>query len=62
MLARLQSVALVGIEAIPCEVEVDVASRGFAQAAIVGLPNAVVCEYAEDLGLDPRNPVSTPAA
>jgi hypothetical protein len=31
MLARLQSIALVGIEAIRCEVEVDVAARGFAQ-------------------------------
>ena len=38
MLARLQSVALIGIEAIPCEVEVDVSSRGFDQAVIVGLP------------------------
>ena len=35
MLSRLQSVALVGIEAVACEVEVDVASKGFASAAIV---------------------------
>jgi predicted ATPase with chaperone activity len=31
--------ALSGVEAIGCEVEVDVASRGFANAAIVGLPD-----------------------
>jgi len=47
MLSRLQSMALVGIEAIGCEVEVDVASRGFAQAAIVGLPDAAVKESLE---------------
>ena len=47
MLARLQSVALVGIEAFRCEIEVDVASRGFAQAAIVGLPDTAVKESLE---------------
>ena len=47
MLARLQSVALAGIEAMACEVEVDVASRGFAQAAIVGLPDTAVKESLE---------------
>jgi len=47
MLARLQSVALVGIEALRCEIEVDVASRGFAQAAIVGLPDTAVKESLE---------------
>lgn len=47
MLSRLQSVALVGIDAIPCEVEVDVAERGFANAAIVGLPDAAVKESLE---------------
>ncbi len=44
MLARLHSVALVGIEAVPCEVEVDVTSRGFSSAAIVGLPDTAVKE------------------
>jgi len=47
MLARLQSVTLVGIEAIPCEVEVNVATRGFANAQIVGLPDAAVKESLE---------------
>jgi len=44
MLARLQSVALAGIEAIPCEIEVDVGSRGFAPPIIVGLPDVAVKE------------------
>lgn len=44
MLAKVHSVTLSGIEAIECEVEVDVASRGFAGASIVGLPDAAVKE------------------
>ncbi len=44
MLARLHSVTLVGIDALPCEVEVNVASRGFATSTIVGLPDAAVTE------------------
>lgn len=47
MIARLQSVALVGIEAIPCEVEVDVAGRGFGSVSVVGLPDAAVKESVE---------------
>ena len=47
MLARLQSVALLGIEAVPCEIEVDVASRGMASAAIVGLPDTAIKESLE---------------
>ncbi len=47
MLARLQSVALAGIEAIPCEIEVDVGSRGFAPPIIVGLPDVAVKESVE---------------
>ncbi len=47
MLARLHSVALLGIEAIACEVEVDVAERGFAATTIVGLPDAAVKESTE---------------
>jgi len=47
MLARLHSVALIGIEAFLCEIEVDIASRGFAQAAIVGLPDTAVKESLE---------------
>jgi magnesium chelatase family protein len=47
MLSRLNSVALVGIDAIPCEVEVDVATRGFGHPAIVGLPDTAVKESLE---------------
>jgi len=47
MLARLHSVVLVGIDAIGCEIEVDVASRGFAAATIVGLPDTAVKESLE---------------
>ncbi|MCK6455962.1 MAG: YifB family Mg chelatase-like AAA ATPase [Phycisphaerae bacterium] len=47
MLVRLQSVTLVGIDAVACEVEVNVASRGFANTAIVGLPDAAVKESLE---------------
>ncbi len=47
MLARLQSIALIGIDAIPCEVEVDVAGRGMEKAAIVGLPDTAVKESLE---------------
>ena len=47
MLARLHSVAFNGIEAIATEVEVNVADRGFAAAAIVGLPDAAVKESIE---------------
>ncbi len=47
MLTRLHSVTLVGIEAVPCEVEVDVASRGFSGPTIVGLPDTAVKESVE---------------
>lgn len=47
MLSRLNSVALMGIDALPCEVEVDVATRGFGKPAIVGLPDAAVKESLE---------------
>jgi magnesium chelatase family protein len=47
MIARLHSVAFHGIEAVPVEVEVDVARRGFAGATIVGLPDTAVKESIE---------------
>src|SRR5262245_41743735 len=47
MLVRLQTFTLVGIEAVPCEVEVNVADRGFATPQIVGLPDAAVKESIE---------------
>jgi len=47
MLARAQSFTLVGIEAVACEVEVNVSSRGFAVTQIVGLPDTAVKESLE---------------
>jgi len=47
MLARFHSVALVGIEAFPCEVEVDIAGRGLKDPVIVGLPDTAVKESLE---------------
>jgi len=47
MLARFNSVALLGIEAVSCQVEVDVSDRGLAAPTIVGLPDASVRESIE---------------
>ncbi len=44
MLARIQSMALAGIDARPCEIEVDVTGRGFGAPLIVGLPDSAVRE------------------
>jgi magnesium chelatase family protein len=47
MLARLYSVTLEGIDAVVCEVEVDVSRGGFEKPMIVGLPDAAVKESIE---------------
>jgi len=47
MLAKLFSVTLEGIDGILCEVEVDVARRGFERPTIVGLPDTAVKESTE---------------
>ncbi len=47
MLSRFSSVALMGIDALPYEVEVDVSTRGFGHPAIVGLPDTAVKESLE---------------
>lgn len=39
MLARVNSSAIVGLDAIPVEVEIDIASQGFPAFTIVGLPD-----------------------
>ena len=44
MLARVHSVALFGIDARLCEIEVDVTGRGFGVPMIVGLPDSAVKE------------------
>src|SRR3989440_9095629 len=43
MLAKLQTYALVGIDAVPVEVEVD-AAAGMPKTVLVGLPEAAVRE------------------
>jgi len=47
MLAQVHSFVLQGIDAIACEIEVDVATRGLAKTTIVGLPDASVKESIE---------------
>lgn len=47
MLARIESVACVGLESFLVEVEVDVAERGFPGFSIVGLPDKAVGEARE---------------
>lgn len=44
MLARIQSYLLQGIDALPCEVEIDYENYGRDQRTIVGLPDAAVME------------------
>jgi magnesium chelatase family protein len=47
MLARLHSMALRGIDAVACEIEVDVFGAGLAKPTILGLPDAAVRESIE---------------
>ncbi len=47
MLARIHSSVLIGIDAVVCEVEVDVDKRGLEKSTIVGLPQAAVKESIE---------------
>ncbi len=44
MLAKLQTFAMVGIDAVPIEVEVDVSPSGLPKSILVGLPEAAVKE------------------
>lgn len=44
MFSRLHSMALAGIDAQLCVVEVDIAGRGFGQPTLVGLPDSAVKE------------------
>jgi len=54
MLARIHSAALVGVEAVPVDVEVDVSS-GLPLCSIVGLPDAAVREARERVRAAIRN-------
>lgn len=47
MLARVNSSAIVGLDAVPVEVEVDIASQGLPSFTIVGLPDKAVEEAKE---------------
>jgi magnesium chelatase family protein len=47
MLSQVHSYVLQGIEALACEIEVDVADRGLLKTTIVGLPDAGVKESME---------------
>ncbi|MGA2034784.1 MAG: magnesium chelatase domain-containing protein [Thermoguttaceae bacterium] len=44
MLAKLKTFSLVGIDALPVEVEVDVSPSGLPKVVLVGLPEAAVKE------------------
>jgi magnesium chelatase family protein len=44
MLSKFQTFALVGIEALPVEVEVDVSFSGLPKQVLEGLPEAAVKE------------------
>ena len=44
MLAKLKTFSLLGIEAMPVEVEVDVSPRALPKTILVGLPEAAVRE------------------
>src|SRR5690348_14058871 len=47
MLAKIWSAAIVGLDAVPVEVEVDIASQGLPAFTIVGLPDEAVKEARE---------------
>ena len=44
MLAKLKTFSLLGIDALPAEVEVDVSPSGLPKTVLVGLPEAAVEE------------------
>lgn len=44
MISRVESFVLQGIDAVPCEVEADIASSGLPKTLIVGLPDTAVRE------------------
>jgi len=47
MLAKVYSAAIVGLESVPIEVEIDIASQGLPSFTIVGLPDKAVEESKE---------------
>src|SRR5439155_27190172 len=55
MLARVNASAIVGLDAVPIEVEVDIASQGLPSFTIVGLPDKAVEEAKERVRAAIRN-------
>lgn len=55
MLARIESSAIIGLDAVPVEVEVDIASQGLPSFTIVGLPDKAVEEAKERVRSAIRN-------
>ncbi len=55
MLAKVLSAALVGLDAVPIEVEIDIASQGLPNFFIVGLPDKAVDEAKERVRSAIRN-------
>lgn len=55
MLAKVSSAAVVGLDAVPIEVEVDIASQGLPNFTIVGLPDKSVEEAKERVRSAIRN-------
>src|SRR4051812_43749618 len=55
MLAKVASSAIVGLDAVPIEVEVDIASQGLPNFTIVGLPDKAVEEAKERVRSAIRN-------
>lgn len=55
MLAKVYSAAVVGLDAVPIEVEVDIASQGLPNFTIVGLPDKAVEEAKERVRSAIRN-------
>ncbi len=47
MLSKVQSFVLAGVDALPCEVEVDLIESGLPREQVVGLPDAAVKESLE---------------
>src|SRR2546423_911476 len=55
MLAKVRSAAVIGIDAVPVEVEIDIASQGLPNFFIVGLPDKAVEEAKERVRSAIRN-------
>lgn len=57
MLAKLQTFSLLGIDALPVEVEVDVSDGALLKTVLVGLPEAAVKECVHRVATNKTNQV-----